>query len=347
MATSTTFLARTAEVKNTIEGIDGIEEAKVKMPIQEAALETEVDLAKAQKHGLKPGDVRRAAACLLSGIQVGALYEDQKVFDVVVWSTPETRHDINSISNLDDRCTGGQRVRLGDVADVRIKPAASVIRHDGVKRYVDVVADVNGRDLAAVAADIKQQLKDIKYPAEYYARVLGDYAAPQTARNHLILLTLLAAVGIFFLLQSAFGSWRLAAISFVTIPAALIGGLLAAIATGGTVISLGSLAGLLAVFGHRGVQQHYADQALPTAVCHSGRQRRRSRSCPVPIAVRVAKRIDGIAHTNGAGFGPGLVQHGAVERLGPILTTALATAAALVPVLFLGDVPGSKSSGRW
>src|SRR3954451_23834732 len=189
------------EVKNAIGGIKGIEKANVKMPVQEAAFETEVDLLAAQKHGLKPGDVRRAAACLLSGIQVGALYEDQKVFDVVVWSTPETRHDINSISNLLVDAPDGQRVRLGDIAKVRIKPAASVIRHDGVKRYLDVVSDVKGRELGAVASDIEKKLKDIKYPTEYYARVMSDYKAPRTARNHFILLTSLAAVGVFFLLQ--------------------------------------------------------------------------------------------------------------------------------------------------
>ena len=101
------------------------------------------------------------------------VYEDQRVFDVVVWSTPETRHSLSSIADLVIDAPAA-RVRLGDVAKVRVVPSASVIRHDGVKRYVDVVADVKGRDLAAVAADIDQKLKGIKYPQEVYARVLGD-----------------------------------------------------------------------------------------------------------------------------------------------------------------------------
>ena len=329
-----------ADVKKAITGIKGIHEAKIKTPVQEAALETEVDIVAAQKHGLKPGDVRRAAATLLSGIQVGALYEDQRVFDVVVWSTPETRHSISSISDLMIDAPGGARVRLGDVAKVRIKPSASVIRHDGVKRYVDVIVDVKDRDLGAVAGDIEKKLKGLQYPQEYYARVLGDYAEPLAARNHFILVASVAAVGVFFLLQSVFGSWRLAAISFLTFPAALIGGLLAAVATGGTVISLGAMAGLLAVFG--------------LAVCSSItliKHYQRLSSIPIASGVEpeVAQfrsqfephnRIDGISHTNGAGFGPGLVQHGAVERLGPILTMALATAVALAPILFLGDLPG-------
>src|SRR5262249_35707050 len=232
-----------ADVKKAIAGIKGIGELKVKSPVQEATLETEVDLVAAQKHGLKPGDVRRAAACLLSGIQVGALYEDQRVFDVVVWSTPETRHSLSSVADLVIDAPGGARVRLGDVAKVRIVPSASVIRHDGVKRYVDVVADVKGRDLSAVAADIDQKLGGIKYPQEYYARVLANYAAPKDAQTTLPASAAAAAIGFFFLLQSAFGSWLLAAALFLTIPAALVGGLLTAIATGGTAISLGALAG--------------------------------------------------------------------------------------------------------
>ena len=306
-------------INSAIDKIEGIENTHVKMPIQEASLETEVDLVKAQKLGLKPGDVRRAAACLLSGIQVGALYEDQKIFDVVVWSTPETRQSISSIRNLMIDAPGGARVRLGDVAKVSIKPAASVIRHDSVKRYVDIVADVQGRALGAVAADINNKLKGMSFPLEYHAKVLGTYAEPKSAHDHLIVLAIVAAIGVFFLLESAFGSWRLAAISFLTIPAALIGGLLTALATGGTVISLGSLTGLLAVLG--------------ISVCSSItliKHFQRLTNAPAPYSARqIAPSSD-----------PKWFWAAAVDRLGPILVTSLATAAALVPVFFMGDVPG-------
>ena len=197
-----------ADVKKAIAGIEGIAEAKVKTPIQEAALETEVDLVAAQQHGLKPGDVRRAAACLLSGIQVGALYEDQKVFDVVVWSTPETRHSLSSIGDLMIDAPGGKRVRLGDVAKVRIVPSASVIRHDGVKRYVDVVADVKGRDLAAVAGDINNQLKGLKLPARILrpspGRLRGAASGEEPLYPHHV------CGGCRRLLPAAVGIWKLA-----------------------------------------------------------------------------------------------------------------------------------------
>lgn len=293
-------LEKTAgEVKKAITGVGGIHELKVKLPQREPALETEVDLAKAQKHGLKPGDVRRAAACLISGIPVGSLYEDQKVFDVVVWSAPENRHDIDTIRNLLIDAPSGARVRLGEIADVRIAPAASVIRHDSVKRYVDVVAAVKNRDLGKVALDINQKLASLKFPLEYHARVLGDYAAPSEARNHLILVTAIAAIGIYFVLQSAFGSWSLATAVFATLPAALIGGALAGLIFNGPVLSLGTSGGLLAVFG-------------------------------VTVCTNILQ-----IHRYQAPFGQ--------VRPASVLFPTIATAIALAPALFIGDVPGLET----
>jgi Cu/Ag efflux pump CusA len=297
-------------VKESIADINGISDTRVKTPVQQAILETQVDLAAAQRVGLKPGDVRRAAATLLSGIVVGSLFEEQKVFDVVVWSTPETRRSLSDISDLLIDKPGGGHARLGDVAKVRVVPTASVIRHEGVKRYIDVIADVPGRDLAAVAADIKDRLQQLQFPLEYHARVLDEYAAPQAAQSRLLILTISAAIGVFFLLQAAFGSWRLAALSFLTLPVALVGGVLAALLTGG-VLSLGSVAGMLVVLG----------------IAASNK-------------LLLINHYQHLERDEGEAFGPGLVLRGTRERLAPILTAMSATALALLPVLLLGDVPG-------
>ena len=301
---------RADQVRKAIEGVRGITGSHIKLPVQQAALEAQVDITAAQRHGLKPGDVRRAAATLMSGIVVGNLYEEQKVFEVVVWSTPETRHSLSSIRNLMIDTPGGGHARLGDVAQIRIVPASSVIRHDAVKRYIDVTADVEGRDLAAVAGDITRRLQQLQFPLEYHAEVLGEYALSQAIRSHLLTIAIAAAIGIFFLLQAAFGSWRLAAFTFLTLPAALLGGPLAMLATGG-VLSIGSLAGLLAVFG--------------IAVCNK---------------IMLFNRYQHLERYENEPFGPGLVLRGARERLSPILMTTLAAGIAVVPALFLGDVPG-------
>jgi CzcA family heavy metal efflux pump len=297
------------EVKKAITGINGIADSHINLPVQQPTLQVEVDLAKAENYGIKPGDVRRAAATLLSGIMVGNLFEEQKVFDVVVWGTPDTRRSLNSVRDLLIDTPSGEQVRLGDVADVQIVPSVSIIRHDAVKRYIDVIAGVRGRDLAGVAAEVDGRLKQVQFPLEYHAEVLGDYAGQQAAQIRLVALAIAAAIGVFFLLQAAYGSWRLALLSFLTLPSALAGGLLAALVTGA--ISLGTLAGLLAVFGIAARNQ-----------------------------IVLIKHYRHLAKYEGEPFGVGLALRGARERLAPNLMTTLATALVLLPTLFLGDIPG-------
>jgi CzcA family heavy metal efflux pump len=334
--------SKAADVQKAIAGVKGVAESRIKYPLQEATLETEVDLKAAQEHGLKPGDVRRAAVTMLSGIVVGSLFEDQKVFDVVVWSTPETRHSLSNIRDLKIDTPDGGHVRLGDVAKVRIVPCDSAIRHEACRRYIDVVADVQKRELGDVAADIKNRVQEVKFPIECYASVLGDYDVPRTAHVRLLVCSLAAAAGIFFLLQAAFGSWRLAALSFLTFPAALAGGALAAYFTGG-VISLGSMAGLLVVFSFAVCSsitliKHYQHLAPGDGNGHIDPEVARFRSHFDPRNRLDAAEADGVPP-----FGPGLVQYGARQRLAPILATAIATGLALTPALFLGDVPGLET----
>jgi len=297
------------EVNKAIAGTNGVADSHINLPVQQPTLEVEVDLAKALNYGVKPGDVRRAAATLLSGLMVGNLFEEQKVFDVVVWGTPDTRHSLSSVRDLLIDTPNGGQVRLSDVADVRIVPSVSIIRHDAVRRYLDVIANVRGRDRASVAADIDSRLKQIQFPLEYHAEVLGDYAGQQAAQIRLLALAIAAAIGLFFVLQAAYGSWRLALLSLLTLPSALAGGLLAALVT--DAISLGTLAGLMAVFGIAARNQ-----------------------------IVLIKHYQHLARYEGEPFGVGLALRGARERLAPILITTLATGLALLPTLFLGDIAG-------
>ena len=147
---------------------------RVDLAAQEPTLEIEVDLAAAQEQGM--GDVRRAEALQLSGVTVGNLFEDQKVFDVQVWSTPATRDSLSKVEDLLIDKPGGGKVRLGDVATVRVVPAPSVIRHADVSRYLDVTAGVRGRSLGAVTQDVQQRLRGIQFPLEHHAVVLGQSA---------------------------------------------------------------------------------------------------------------------------------------------------------------------------
>ena len=269
------------EVQRAVSGIDGLADERVRLPAEEPTLEIEVDLAAAQRHGIKPGDVRRAAATLLSGIAVGSLFEQQKVFDVVVWGAPETRSSLTDIRELLIDTPSGGHVRLGDVADVRIAPNPAVIRREGVSRYVDVAANVDGRSLGSAMRDVEGALATVAFPLEYHAEVL---AADRQPVGRLIAIGVAAAIGILLLLQAAFGSWRVAALTFSTLPVAVAGGVLAAVAAGGT-LSFGSVIGLLAVFGLAARNGGAADRSLPApratrgrSVRHRARAARRARA---------------------------------------------------------------------
>ena len=197
------------EVRRLLAGVDGTADQQVERMVEEPTLEIEVDLAKAQQYGIKPGDVRRAAATLLSGIQVGSLFEEQKVFDVVVWGTPEVRGSVEELRELLVDLPDGGHVALGQVANVRIKPALSVIRHDAVSRSIDVTADVGGRDYDAVMADVNERLAQVQFPLEYHAEVLGDQADARAVERRVLGVAAIAAVLVLLLLQAAFASWRL------------------------------------------------------------------------------------------------------------------------------------------
>jgi Cu/Ag efflux pump CusA len=189
------------EVKKALTGTTGITDLQVVHPIEEPTLQIEVDLEKAQSYGIKPGDVRRTAAILLSGVQVGSLFEEQKVFDVVVWGTPETRSSLSSINNMLIDTPSGEQVRLGDIADVRIVAVPTIIQHEAVKRYLDIKAMVKGRDIGAVAADIRARLDKMQFPLEYHAEVRTDFVGQQGASPRFFIFVGAAVLIIFLLLQ--------------------------------------------------------------------------------------------------------------------------------------------------
>ena len=147
----------------------------------------------------------------------GSLFEQQKVFDVVVWGTPSTRQDVSAVRNLLIDTPNGGQVRLGEVARVDVQPSPNVIQRDAVSRYVDVTAQVHGRSRSAVLADVKHRLQDVKFPLEYRYELVSNFADRGAIEHRLVLLGLGIAIGTFLLLQAAFANWRLAVLHFVTL----------------------------------------------------------------------------------------------------------------------------------
>ncbi|MFZ2406338.1 MAG: efflux RND transporter permease subunit [Methylobacter sp.] len=299
------------EVRQVLSTIGGVVNTRADVYDEGPQVEIEVNLAAAERHQTSPGDVRRAASTLLSGIHVGSLFEEQKVFDVVVWGTPEIRNNLSDIRKLLIDTPTGQ-VPLGELAEIRIVPAPTIIERDTVSRFIDVDINVSGRDLGSVVADIKRSLEAVKFPLEYHAEVLGASLERQASQQRMLGLIAAVVLGIFLLLQAAYRSWLLAFVAILTLPMALAGGVLAALLGGGT-LSIGSLFGFLTVLG---------------------------------IAARnsivLIKHYQHLEQYEGETFGPNLVLRGTLERFGPIMLTALTLGLALLPFVLFGGIAGSE-----
>jgi Cu/Ag efflux pump CusA len=187
-----------------------------------------------------------------------------------------------------------------------------VIEREGQSRKIDVSANVEGRDLGSVARDVEAAIQNLEFPLGYHAELFGEYAERQAAQRQLFFSGIVAVIAIFFLLVTSFQNLRLATLTFLTLPWALVGGLLAAYMSTG-VLSLGSLVGLLTVLG---------------IATRNG--------------IMMISHFQHLEEEEGETFGPELVLRGAKERIAPIMMTALTTGLALVPLAIAGNIPGQE-----
>ena len=301
------------EIDKILGEVPGVGEHHVDFQDNIPQVKVEVDLARAKEHGVKPGDVRRAAAWLMAGQEAGDLYVGGKAYDVQIWTSPESRRSVTDLQNLLIDTPGGGHVRLNQVADITIESVPNVVHHEDLFRNLDIEAGLDGtRDLGSVSREIERRLAEVDWPLEFRAEMLGEYQERQAAQQRLLIFAVGAAIVIFLLLQVSFRSWRLATLSFLTLPIALVGGLLAAY-FGGRVISLGSLVGFLTVFG---------------IVARNG--------------IMLMSHCQHLEQEEGEPFGPELVLRAAKERLVPIMMTVLTTGLALIPLLVTGSIPGQE-----
>jgi Cu/Ag efflux pump CusA len=302
--------AEAAKVQQMMAAIDGISNPRVEGAATQPTIEIEVNLDKAQQVGISPGDVRRAEATVLQGIQVGSVFEEQKVFDVIVKGTPATRRSVADVQSMLIDIPGGGHVRLGDVADVRVVQTPPVIRRDAVSRRVDVVADLGGRNSSDVVADLEKQLATMSFPIEYHAEVVATTTGDEIGIGRAIGFAVGAAIAALLLFQAAFNSWRLAIVATAALPLSLTGGLVAGLFNGLT-FGLGSLLGLLAILG-------LAARYIATMI----------------------SAMQGADRTRSNEDDADTVYDRAGESSGSMITSAIAIAALVLPVVILGPRPG-------
>lgn len=306
-----TLRAKAQEIGAAIKNIEGIADLKVEPQVLVPQIHVSIRPDAAAQFGLTSGAIRRAATAVVKGVKVGEIYDQQMAFDVAVWGAPDVRGDIGAIRDLLIDTPGGGHVPLKDVADVTIESTPNEIKREGASRRIDVTCNVRGRDLGSVAQEIENRVRNLPFERGYHPEFLGEYAARVESRNNLLMLSAFALVGVFLLLHMDFQSVRLAGLVFITLPFALIGGVGAALLSGG-VLSLGSLVGFVTVLGiaaRNGIMlvshyRHLREEGMP--------------------------------------FGLKLIIQGAEERLSPILMTALCAGLGLLPLVVAGSRPGHE-----
>jgi Cu/Ag efflux pump CusA len=266
----------------------------------------------AERFGLTAGQIRRATTTLLRGTKVGELYEGQKRFAVTVWGEPYLRTDVSALRDLLIDTPSGAQIRLGDVADVSITPMPNEIKREAASRRLDILCNVDGRDLGSVAAEIETKVRDISFDREYHPEFLGEYAARQASSWRLFYFSILSFLGIVLILYVDFQSWRLTGIVLLTITFALSGGVIGVLLTNG-IVSLGSLVGFVTVLG---------------IAARNG--------------IMMISHYKHLQEHEQEPFGIELVLRGAEERVVPILMTALTTGLALLPIILAGGKPGNE-----
>ena len=305
--------SKAQDVAAVMQTVDGVTNLKVEPQVLVPQIVVRFRPEAGARFGLAPGDVIRATTTLIKGKKIGELYEDQKIFNVVVWGQKDVRRDTDSLRRLMIDTPSGAQVPLSHVADIAIVPTPNSIQREATSRRIDVICNASGRDLGSVARDIEQRvLAEVSFDRGYHPDFLGEYAEAQASTRRLLLLSIFSLIGILVLLQTDFQSIRLSLLVFLTLPFALIGGIAGAF-VGGGVISLGSLIGFVTVLG----------VAARNGIMLIGHYRH-------------------LQQEEGVAFGRELVLRGAEERLAPILMTALTTGLALVPLIIGGNLPGHE-----
>ncbi len=299
-------------IATALEAIDGVDHPKVEQQTRVPQVEVRVRVGDAARLGLSPARIRRVAEVALQGTKVGELYQDQRVIDVVVRGGEAMQHQVDALRRLTVPTPDGAYVPLGAVADVSVVSGPNVIVREGASRRIDVGFEVNGRSLGAVAREVEATLRELPLFRGHHAKLLGEYAERQRIQRRLVWMSLLAGLAVLLALYTCFRRVRTTLLVGATLPFAFVGGVVAAALDGG-VLSLGSMVGFITVLG---------------IAARNG--------------IMLVSHYEHLAAEEGMPFGRDLIVRGSVERLSPILMTALTTTLALLPIIVGGDLPGHE-----
>lgn len=299
------------QIKNAIADVDGVADLNVEQQIERPELNIEPKREMLAKYGITLPDFREFVSVNMAGEVVSQVYESGKSFNLVVRTEEDYRNEMEKVRNLMIDTPDGQKVSLTYVADVRSASGPNTISRENVKRKIVISANTSGRDVRSVVNDIQHRIdEEIKLPEDYHIEYGGQFESEQAASRTLLLTSLMSIVVIFLILYTQFKSAAHSAIILINLPLALIGGVFALVVTTGE-ISIPAIIGLISLFG---------------------------------IATRNGMLlISNYHHWQDEGMSlHDSILHGSLDRLNPILMTALCSALAMIPLAIHGDLPGNE-----
>lgn len=299
-------------VKKVAEGTPGAVDISIEQQVDIPELEIRTDRDAVARYGLTTGEVAEAVERAFAGQTVGSVLEGQRAVELVVRLDDASRADLDAIASTLIDTPAGPRIPLKMLANLSRSSSPNTISREGVQRKMVVQANVAGRDLSAVVDDLRARVaREVPFPEGYHIVYGGQFESAEEAARSIALLSVGVVVGIFLLLVVAFDSVRNALLTLINLPLALIGGVVAVALTSG-VVSVASLVGFITLFG---------------------------------IATRngilMVSHFEHLMTEEGKSLPEAVVQ-GSVERLAPILMTALSAGLALVPLVIAGGEAGNE-----
>lgn len=299
------------KIKSVIEPIEGLVDVNVEQQVETPQLQIRADRSMLAKYGISMEEFNHFVEMAFAGEKVGDIYEGQRSFDLVIRLNKNYTDNIEDVKSALIDASDGRKIPLEEVADVVSIGGPNSISRENVQRKLVVSANVSGRDLKSVVDDIKHEVgEEITLPEGYRIEYGGQFESAEKASRTLALTTILAICVIFFLLYVEFKNVSLSAIVLLNLPFALIGGVLA-IFLSSRVVSIPSIIGLITLLG---------------------------------IATRngilLVSRYQNLLQ-KGVGLHD-TVMAGSVDRLNPIIMTALTSALALIPMIVNGSASGNE-----
>ncbi len=298
------------QIKDAVKGIEGLVDLKVEQQIERPQLTITPKRDILAKFGIPLPEFQEYVNVMLGGEVVSQVYDDGKTFDLTVKTSDESRATMDDIRNLMIDANG-TKVPLSYVAEIRSAAGPNTINRENVCRKIVISANVSERDLRGVVNDIQQAVNEkIVLPEGYHIEYGGQFESEQAASRTLLLTSLMSLIVIFLLLYHEFKDARESSVVMINLPLALIGGVFILCLTSGE-ISIPAIIGFISLFGIA------------------------TRNGMLLISHYTQLRSEGMALQQA-------VVQGSLDRLNPILMTALSSALALIPLAVNGDLPGNE-----